>query len=410
MDAQVKPAAVTASEPTTVYAILIAASVSHFLNDTMQSLLPALYPLLKQTFALDFAQVGLITFVFQFTASLLQPVVGFVTDKRPMPFSLPIGMASSFFGLLLLAVAPNYPLLLLAAGLVGIGSSVFHPEASRIARLASGGRYGFAQSLFQVGGNAGSALGPLLAAVIVVPDGQRSVAWFSIVALIAIVVLWNVSAWYKRNHLGDRPRVASRPPVATGLSRNRTIVALAVLVVLVFSKYVYMQSLTSYYTFYTITTFGVTVQTSQILLFVFLFAVAAGTIVGGPLGDRFGRKYVIWASILGILPFTLILPHVGLAGTVILTIIIGAGLASAFPAIVVFAQELLPGKVGMVSGIFFGVAFGVAGIGAAALGALADATSIGFVYNVCAFLPAIGLLTVFLPDIEKNRRRAAASA
>ena len=410
MDAQVKPAAVTASEPTTVYAILIAASVSHFLNDTMQSLLPALYPLLKQTFALDFAQVGLITFVFQFTASLLQPVVGFVTDKCPMPFSLPIGMASSFFGLLLLAVAPNYPLLLLAAGLVGIGSSVFHPEASRIARLASGGRYGFAQSLFQVGGNAGSALGPLLAAVIVVPDGQRSVAWFSIVALIAIVVLWNVSAWYKRNHLGDRPRVASRPPVATGLSRNRTIVALAVLIVLVFSKYVYMQSLTSYYTFYTITTFGVTVQTSQILLFVFLFAVAAGTIVGGPLGDRFGRKYVIWASILGILPFTLILPHVGLAGTVILTIIIGAGLASAFPAIVVFAQELLPGKVGMVSGIFFGVAFGVAGIGAAALGALADATSIGFVYNVCAFLPAIGLLTVFLPDIEKNRRRAAASA
>jgi len=410
VDAQVKPAAVTASEPTTVYAILIAASVSHFLNDTMQSLLPALYPLLKQTFALDFAQVGLITFVFQFTASLLQPVVGFVTDKRPMPFSLPIGMASSFFGLLLLAVAPNYPLLLLAAGLVGIGSSVFHPEASRIARLASGGRYGFAQSLFQVGGNAGSALGPLLAAVIVVPDGQRSVAWFSIVALIAIVVLWNVSAWYKRNHLGDRPRVASRPPVATGLSRNRTIVALAVLIVLVFSKYVYMQSLTSYYTFYTITTFGVTVQTSQILLFVFLFAVAAGTIVGGPLGDRFGRKYVIWASILGILPFTLILPHVGLAGTVILTIIIGAGLASAFPAIVVFAQELLPGKVGMVSGIFFGVAFGVAGIGAAALGALADATSIGFVYNVCAFLPAIGLLTVFLPDIEKNRRRAAASA
>jgi len=410
VDAQVKPAAVTASEPTTVYAILIAASVSHFLNDTMQSLLPALYPLLKQTFALDFAQVGLITFVFQFTASLLQPVVGFVTDKCPMPFSLPIGMASSFFGLLLLAVAPNYPLLLLAAGLVGIGSSVFHPEASRIARLASGGRYGFAQSLFQVGGNAGSALGPLLAAVIVVPDGQRSVAWFSIVALIAIVVLWNVSAWYKRNHLGDRPRVASRPPVATGLSRNRTIVALAVLVVLVFSKYVYMQSLTSYYTFYTITTFGVTVQTSQILLFVFLFAVAAGTIVGGPLGDRFGRKYVIWASILGILPFTLILPHVGLAGTVVLTIIIGAGLASAFPAIVVFAQELLPGKVGMVSGIFFGVAFGVAGIGAAALGALADATSIGFVYNVCAFLPAIGLLTVFLPDIEKNRRRAAASA
>ena len=410
MDAQVKPAAVAANEQTTVYAILIAASVSHFLNDTMQSLLPALYPLLKQTFALNFAEVGLITFVFQCTASLLQPVVGFVTDKRPMPYSLPIGMGSTFVGLLLLAVAPNYPLLLLAAALVGVGSSVFHPEASRIARLASGGRYGFAQSFFQVGGNAGSALGPLLAALIVVPDGQRSIAWFSLVAVLAIVVLWNVSGWYKRNYLGAQARVTRRAPQPTGLSRNRTIAALAVLIILVFSKYIYLQSITSYYTFYTITTFGVSVQTSQILLFVFLFAVAAGTFMGGPLGDRFGRKYVIWASILGILPFTLALPHVGLTGTVILTAIIGLGLASAFPAIVVFAQELLPGKVGMVSGIFFGVAFGVAGIGAAALGALADATSIGFVYNVCAFLPAIGLLTVFLPDIEKERRRAAASA
>jgi FSR family fosmidomycin resistance protein-like MFS transporter len=406
MNAPSKPVAATASGESAVYAILVAASVSHLLNDTIQSLLPAIYPLLKQNFALSFAQVGLITFVFHVTASLLQPVVGMVTDKRPMPFSLPIGMGASLVGLLLLSVAPNYPVLLGAAALVGIGSSVFHPEASRIARLASGGRYGFAQSFFQVGGNIGSSLGPLLAAIVVVPLGQHSIAGFSVIALIAMVVLWNVSAWYKSNHLGDKPRVAPRPPVPTGLSRGRTISALAILVILVFSKYIYMQSISSYYTFYTITTFGVSVQTSQILLFVFLGAVAAGTFFGGPLGDRFGRKYVIWASILGILPFTLILPHVGLGATIVLTAIIGAVLASAFPAIVVFAQELLPGKVGMVSGIFFGVAFGVAGIGAAALGALADATSIGFVYNVCAFLPAIGLLTVFLPDIERGKRRA----
>jgi MFS transporter, FSR family, fosmidomycin resistance protein len=405
VDAQVKPAKTDGGEMTTVYAILVAASVSHLLNDTVQSLIPAIYPVLKQSFALSFAQIGLITFVFQVTASLLQPIVGIVTDKRPLPYSLPIGMASSLCGLLLLSVASNYALLLIAAALVGLGSSVFHPEASRIARLASGGRYGFAQSFFQVGGNVGSAIGPLLAAAIVVPYGQHSIALFSVVALVAIVVLWNVSVWYKRNHLGATPRIARRAPVPTGLSRARTVAAIGVLVVLVFSKYIYMQSISSYYTFYTITTFGVSVQASQILLFVFLAAVAAGTIMGGPLGDRFGRKYVIWASILGILPFTLILPHVGLTATVILTVIIGFGLASAFPAIVVFAQELVPGKVGMISGIFFGVAFGVSGIGAAALGILADHTSIGFVYNVCAFLPAIGLLTVFLPDVERVKRQ-----
>jgi FSR family fosmidomycin resistance protein-like MFS transporter len=405
VNAPTKPGAVAAGD-SAVIAVLVAASVSHLLNDTIQSLLPAIYPVLKENFALSFAQVGLITFVFQVTASLLQPVVGLVTDRRPMPFSLPVGMGASLIGLLLLSVAPSYAVLLIAAGLVGVGSSIFHPEASRISRLASGGRYGFAQSFFQVGGNAGSALGPLLAAAIVVPYGQHSVAWFSIVALIAMVVLWFVSGWYKRNHLGPKPKIAPRPPAATGLSRRRTIAALIVLVVLVFSKYVYMQSLSSYYTFYTITTFGVSVQTSQILLFVFLGSAAAGTFFGGPLGDRFGRKYVIWASILGILPFTLLLPHVGLTGTVILTVIIGAGLASAFPAIIVFAQELLPGKIGMISGVFFGFAFGVSGIGAAALGALADATSIGFVYNVCAFLPAIGLITFFLPNIERGKKEA----
>jgi FSR family fosmidomycin resistance protein-like MFS transporter len=388
----------------TVAAILASASLGHLLNDTIQSLLPAIYPVLKENYALSFAQIGLITFVFQVTASLLQPLVGLATDRRPAPWALPIGMGASLVGLLLLAAAHSYAVLLGAAALVGIGSSIFHPEASRIARLASGGRFGLAQSVFQVGGNAGSAIGPLLAAAIVVPFGQPSIAWFSLLALAAIVLLAFMSAWYKRNHLGPKPKVTARPVVPTGLSSARTFTALAILAVLVFSKYIYMQSITSYYTFYTITTFGVTVQTSQILLFVFLFAVAAGTIIGGPLGDRFGRKYVIWASILGILPFTLALPHVGLTGTVILSAVAGFGLASAFPAIVVFAQELMPGRVGMVSGIFFGFAFGISGIGAAALGALADATSIGFVYNVCAFLPAIGLIAFFLPDVKKLQR------
>jgi FSR family fosmidomycin resistance protein-like MFS transporter len=314
-------------------------------------------------------------------------------------------MGASFAGLLLLSVASSFPMLLAAAALIGLGSSVFHPESSRIARLASGGRYGMAQSVFQVGGNAGSAIGPLLAAAIVVPNGQHSVAWFSVIALFAIALLWNVSAWYKRNHLGDTPRRATRAAQPTGLSRAMTAGALAVLVALVFSKYVYLQSLTSYYTFYVITTFGVSVQGAQVLLFVFLASAAAGTVVGGPIGDRIGRKYVIWASILGVLPLTLILPHADLFWTIVLTVPIGFGLASAFPAIVVFAQELVPGKTGMISGVFFGLAFGVAGVGAAALGALADHTSIGFVYNVCAFLPAIGLLAILLPDIERRRVR-----
>ena len=403
MDARVKSGAVAAGDDTTVLAILVAISVSHLLNDTIQSLLPAIYPVLKNSFALSFAQVGLITFVFQVTASLLQPLVGTYTDRRPMPYSLTIGMGASLGGLLLLSVASSYPVLLLAAALVGIGSSVFHPESSRVARMASGGRYGFAQSVFQVGGNIGSALGPLLAASIVVPAGQKSIAWFSIVALLGMVVLWNVGGWYKRHHnaTAQRPRIVRAGPA---LSRARIACALVVLVALVFSKFFYMASISSYYTFYLIEKFGVSVQTAQVLLFVFLASVAAGTLVGGPIGDRIGRKYVIWTSILGILPFTLILPHVGLAATVVLTIIIGFGLASAFPAIIVFAQELLPGKIGMVSGIFFGLAFGMGGLGAAALGALADHTSIVFVYQVTAFLPLIGLLTIFLPNIEREKR------
>ena len=405
MDARVKSGAVAAGDDTTVLAVLVAISVSHLLNDTIQSLLPAIYPVLKNSFALSFAQVGLITFVFQVTASLLQPLVGTYTDLRPMPYSLTIGMGASLCGLLLLSVASSYPVLLLAAALVGIGSSVFHPESSRVARMASGGRYGFAQSVFQVGGNIGSALGPLLAASIVVPAGQKSIAWFSIVALLGMVVLWNVGGWYKRHHnaTAQRPRIVRAGPA---LSQARIVGALVVLVALVFSKFFYLASISSYYTFYLNEKFGVSVQTAQVLLFVFLASVAAGTLVGGPIGDRIGRKYVIWTSILGILPFTLALPHVGLATTVGLTVIIGFGLASAFPASIVFAQELLPGKIGMVSGIFFGLAFGMGGLGAAALGALADHTSIVFVYQVTAFLPVIGLLTIFLPNIDRAKTAA----
>jgi MFS transporter, FSR family, fosmidomycin resistance protein len=404
VDARVKPGPVSGAGESTVFAILIAISVSHLLNDTIQSLLPAIYPVLKQNFALSFAQIGLITLVFQLTASLLQPVVGIVTDRKPMPYSLPIGMGASLCGLLLLSVAPSYPVLLIAAALVGTGSSVFHPESSRVARLASGGRYGLAQSVFQVGGNIGSAIGPLLAAAIIVPGGQRSIAWFSVVALAAMIVLWRVGGWYGRHTrvMAQRPPLA-RPPV--DLSQARIVASIMVLVALVFSKFFYMASMSSYYTFYLIERFGVSVQHAQVLLFVFLASVAAGTVVGGPIGDRIGRKYVIWTSILGVLPFTLILPHVGLTATVLLSVVIGAGLASAFPAIIVFAQELLPGKVGMVSGIFFGLAFGMGGLGAAAFGALADHTSIIFVYQVSAFLPAIGLLTIFLPNIEGRRKR-----
>jgi FSR family fosmidomycin resistance protein-like MFS transporter len=364
----------------------------------MQSMLAAIYPLLKTNYGLDFAQVGLLTFTFQITASLLQPLVGLYTDKRPQPYSLSLGMGFTLVGLLLLAVAHQFWLLLAAAALVGMGSSVFHPESSRMARMASGGRHGLAQSLFQVGGNFGSALGPLLAAFVLVPRGQSSVAWFSFAALVAMIVLWQVGTWYSRNRVSGAKRLQSHAHAA--LPRSRIILALAVLGVLVFSKYVYMTSLSSYYTFYLIEKFGLSIQDSQLLLFVFLGAVAAGTIVGGPVGDRFGRKYVIWGSILGVLPFTLALPYANLFWTAILTVVIGMVLASAFSAIIVFAQELVPGKVGTIAGLFFGFAFGIGGIGAAVLGTVADVKGINYVFHVCSFLPLLGMLTVFLPNIE----------
>ena len=397
----------TRGSEATVFAILLAISFSHLLNDTIQSLLSAIYPILKESFRLDFGQIGLITFVFQCTASLLQPVVGLYTDRRSRPFSLPVGMGITLTGLLLLSVAPTYPILLLAAGLIGIGSSIFHPESSRVARMASGGRHGFAQSIFQVGGNTGSAIGPLLAAAIVVPHGQSSIAWFSGVALLAIVVLTFVSSWYSRHPATLAQRAGKRgvDHPHPSLSRKRVVWSLVVLGVLVFSKHFYLAGISSYYTFYLIDRFHVSVQAAQIYLFIFLFAAAAGIVIGGLVGDRFGRKYVIWVSILGVLPFTLALPYVGLTATVALSIIIGVVLSSAFSAIVVFAQELVPGKVGMISGVFFGLAFGMGGLGAALLGQLADATSIEFVYKVCAFLPAIGLLTALLPNLERPRAR-----
>jgi FSR family fosmidomycin resistance protein-like MFS transporter len=397
---------ITAGRPAAeaaTFAILVALSFSHLLNDMMQSLLPAIYPLLKAKFALDFGQVGLITFTFQVTASLLQPVVGLYTDKRPMPFSLAVGMGFTLIGLLLLSGAASFVMLLTAAAMIGLGSSVFHPESSRVARMASGGRHGMAQSFFQVGGQAGQALGPLLAAFVVVPHGQGSVAWFALFALLGMVVLLNVGRWYRaaRQRIAARPRAAAH--AASTLSHRRVTASIIILLVLIFSKYFYMASLNTYYTFYLIHKFGVSVQTAQILLFVFLGAVAAGTFAGGPIGDRIGRKYVIWGSILGVLPFTLALPHANLAWTVVFSVLIGLILASAFSAILVYAQELLPGKVGTVSGMFFGFAFGMGGLGAALLGVLADHTSIDFVYGVCAFLPLLGLLTAFLPNMERAR-------
>lgn len=390
---------------TTVFAVLIAISISHMLNDTIQSLLMGVYPVLKESFALDYGQIGLISFTFLLTASVLQPLVGIVTDRRPMPYSLPIGMGMSLIGLITLSLAPSYSVLLVSAAFIGFGSAIFHPEASRVVRLASGGRFGFAQSIFQVGGNVGTAIGPLLAAAIVVPHGQGSIAWFSIAAVVALIVLWRVGDWYRRTHFAaSRKPAAHRASHLPGVSHRRVVVALLALMALVFSKFFYLESFRSYYAFYLIDKFNLPVQTAQILLFVQLFAIAIGTLIGGPIGDRIGRKYVIWVSILGVLPLTLILPHVGLVATVLLTIPIGIGLASAFPAIIVFAQELLPGRTGMVSGLFFGLAFGMGGLGAARLGSLADRTSIEFVYQVCAFLPAIGLLTVFLPNIEGKRR------
>jgi MFS transporter, FSR family, fosmidomycin resistance protein len=381
----------------TVYRVLVAVSFCHLMNDTMQSLLPSIYPILKTAFHLNFGQIGLLTLTFQMTASILQPFIGQFTDHKPLPYSLPIGMVFTLAGLLLLSIAPTFPLLLLAASLIGMGSAVFHPESSRVARLASGGRLGLAQSVFQVGGNTGSAIGPLLAAFIVLPHGQRGVAWFSLVALVAIVVLTRVSRWYKPRLAYLKKRSTEHADQKTGLSRGRVVSAIAVLIALVFSKYFYLASFTSYYTFYLMTRFHVGVRSSQIHLFAFLGAVAAGTLIGGPIGDRIGRKTVIWCSILGVLPLTMLLPYANLFWTTLLSVLVGLGLASAFPAILVYAQELVPGRVGMISGLFFGFAFGMGGIGAAILGRIADATSILFVYKICAYLPAIGLLAGFLP-------------
>ena len=381
--------------------ILVAISVSHMLNDMMQSLAPALYPVFREQLGLTFFETGLITFTFQVTASLLQPIIGLYTDRRPQPYSLPLAMLFTLFGLALLAFGRGYPLLLAAVALIGVGSAIFHPEASRVARAASGGRHGFAQSLFQVGGNFGQSMGPLMAAFIVVPFGQTSVVWFTALALIAIAILTRVSQWYAARRAAA-PKGAPAAALPT-LPRKVVSRSIAILVVLVFSKVFYLSSLSSYYTFYLIQTFQVSVQDSQVYLFVFLGAVAAGTFAGGPLGDRFGRKFVIWGSIVGVLPFTLALPHLDLFWTAVDSVAIGLILASAFSAIVVYAQELVPGNVGAIAGLFFGLSFGLGGIGAALLGALADVTSLTFVYQVCAFLPAIGLLTYFLPNIRSRR-------
>lgn len=406
------PSIETPHQELTAFAVLAAISFAHFLNDVVQSLLPAIYPLLKASFDLSFGQIGLMTLALMLTASVLQPVVGFYTDTRPTPHALMIGMTFSLVGLLLIAVAGSYWMLLVAAACVGLGSAVFHPESSRIARMASGGRHGLAQSLFQVGGNAGSSVGPLVAAFLVAPFGQRALAWCALIPIAGMATAARVGRWFsqKQAHpsFATRHRETAR---VSGLSRARIGWTLAVLAALIFSKYFYLASLTSYYTFYLITKFHVTVKAAQVHLFIFLAAVAVGTILGGPIGDRFGRKHVIWGSILGVLPFTLLLPYANLFWTTALTIVIGLTLASAFSAIVVYAQELVPGRVGLISGVFFGFAFGMGGLGAAALGQLADAIGIEEVYRVCAFLPAIGLLTVFLPDVEAaSARRASRTA
>jgi len=398
----------------TALKILLAISFCHLLNDAVQSLLPAIYPLLRNSFHLDFGQVGLIAFTSTFTASLLQPLVGLYSDRRSQPYLLALGMGVTLVGLLTLSRAPGYGTVLLSAGLVGVGSAVFHPESSRVARMASGGLHGTAQSVFQVGGNAGSALGPLLAAY-VLPKGQSSIAWFSLLALLAIVMLVDIGAWTARRRAAppDFSAVAGSQHTAIpsqhphlALPKKKIVISLAVLIVLMFSKFFYLASLTSYYTFYLMGKFHVSVQSAQVYLFVFLGAVAAGTFFGGPVGDRLGRKFVIWYSILGVLPFTLLLPYANLFWTAILSVIIGLVLASAFSTILVFAQELVPGKIGTVSGFFFGLAFGLGGIGAALLGKLADLTSINFVYTICSFLPALGILTAFLPNQSPSRSAA----
>ena len=395
------------SSEKTGFRVLGAISFAHFLNDMIQSLILSIYPLLKANFSLSFAEIGLITLTYQITASILQPLVGLYTDKHPKPYSLAAGMCFTLVGLVTLAMAPSFGVLLVAAALVGTGSSIFHPESSRVARMASGGRHGLAQSIFQVGGNAGSSMGPLLAAWIIIPHGQTSIAWFSLAALLAIAVLWQIGNWYKQQ--GRVKKSTKAQQVFVALPRKKVLFSIGILLLLIFSKYFYMASLSSYFTFYLIDKFHLSVQSAQVHLFVFLFAVAAGTMLGGPIGDRVGRKLVIWVSILGVAPFTLMLPYANLFWTGILTVVIGLILASAFSAILVFAQELVPGKVGTVSGLFFGFAFGMGGIGAAALGKLADMTDIHFVYQVCSFLPLIGLFAAFLPNLDAHRQKAVAS-
>ncbi len=381
------------------FRVLGAISTAHLINDMMQSLILAIYPILKGEFSLSFSQIGLITLTYQLTASLFQPLVGLYTDRKPVPYSLPVGMTFTLLGLVLLAYSPNFGSVLLAAALVGTGSSIFHPESSRVARMASGGQHGLAQSVFQVGGNTGSALGPLVAAAVIVPHGKSSVAWFGLVALIGIALLSQVSRWYATHHVAAA-KGALRATAST-LPRGKVTGAVCVLLLLIFSKYFYIASISSFYTFYLIGKFGLDVQSAQMHLFLFLAASAAGTLIGGPVGDRIGRKPVIWGSILGVAPFALALPYVGLAWTTTFTILIGLILSSAFSAILVYAQELIPGKIGTVSGLFFGFAFGMGGLGAAALGMLADATSIDFVYRVCAWLPLLGVVAILLPNVRK---------
>lgn len=384
----------------TFYPVLLAISFSHLLNDTIQSLIPSIYPLVKDIYRLNFTQIGMITLTFQLAASLLQPFVGSYTDKKPQPFSLAAGMTISLAGLFVLAFAQHYYVLLISVALIGIGSSVFHPEASKVAYMASGTRRGLGQSIFQVGGNAGSAIGPLLAALIIVPHGQKHILWFSLLALLAIIVLYSVGKWYSGNVHLIKTKKNPGINLENRLSRRKITFAVGVLLVLIFSKYFYLACMSSYYTFFLIDKFHLSVQAAQIHLFIFLAAVAAGTLLGGPLGDRFGRKYVIWLSILGAAPFTLILPHVPLVYVTILSIFIGFILASAFSAILVYAQELIPGKIGTISGLFFGFAFGMGGIGSALLGVLADYTSVQYMFMICSFLPLLGLLTAFLPNLH----------
>jgi len=394
----------------TAFSVIIAIGICHMLNDMMQSLLPAIYPNLKESFDLNFRQVGLVTFTYQITASMLQPLVGLYADRRPTPMALPGGVVFSMVGLLILSVANHYALLLLGASLLGVGSSVFHPESSRVARMAAGGRYGLAQSMFQVGGNAGQALGPLGAALVVVRWGQTSLAFFALLALLSMAILWNVSVWYKHHGLERLHTAAKAVTAEVALSSSLVVRGIVVLLLLVLSKYLYLASLTSYYTFYLIAHFSLSVRDAQLYLFAFTAAIAIGTAIGGPFGDRIGRKRVLWISALGPLPFTLLLPYVSLMWVAPLTVVIGLIMASAFPSIVVFAQELVPGKVGMISGLFFGFAFGVGGIGAAGLGALADATSVETVFRVCAVLPVMGLLTALLPNVGKRPSSPVASA